>query len=82
MQAFESLHIIKCIHLKKLEAAMMDQIFDWCVWVLVYWADIFGMTYKEINVWVFVIIWPIVTLIMTVIILRQWQRIRQLTQAH
>jgi hypothetical protein len=59
----------------------MDQIFDWCVWVLVYWADIFGMTYKEINVWVFVIIWPILTIIMTVIIIRQWQKIRQLTRA-
>jgi hypothetical protein len=29
---------------------MMDQIFDWCVRVLVYWAGIFGITYKEINV--------------------------------
>jgi hypothetical protein len=35
---------------------MMDQIFDWCVEILVYWAGIFGMTYKEINVWAFVII--------------------------
>jgi hypothetical protein len=34
----------------------MDQIFDWCVDILVYWANIFGITYKEINVWVFVII--------------------------
>jgi hypothetical protein len=61
---------------------MMDQIFDWCVRVLIYWANIFGMTYKEINVWIFVIIWPILTIIMTVIIVKQWQRIRQLTQAH
>ena len=38
---------------------MMDVIFDWCVNVLIYWANIFGITYKEINVWVFVIIWPI-----------------------
>ena len=36
---------------------MMDRIFDWCVGVLVYWAGILGIiTYKEINVWVFVII--------------------------
>jgi hypothetical protein len=59
----------------------MDQIFDWCVNVLIYWANIFGITYKEINVWVFVIIWPILTVVMAVIIYRQWQRIRQLTQA-
>ena len=47
---------------------MMDQIFDWCVRVLVYWAGIIGITYKEINVWVFVIIWPILTVILIGII--------------
>jgi len=29
---------------------MMDTIFDWCVHVLVYWAGVIGITYKEINV--------------------------------
>ena len=57
---------------------MMDTIFDWCVDVLVYWAGILGITYKEINVWVFVIIWPIVTLILIAIVLWQRRRIRQL----
>ena len=59
---------------------MADQIFDWCVNVLVYWAGILGITYKEINVWVFVIIWPILTVILVVIILRQRRRIRQLSK--
>jgi hypothetical protein len=59
---------------------MMDVIFDWCVNVLIYWANIFGMTYKEINVWVFVIIWPILTAVMAAIIFRQWRRIRQLSK--
>jgi hypothetical protein len=59
---------------------MMVLIFDWCVNVLIYWANIFGMTYKEINVWVFVIIWPILTAVMAVIIFRQWRRIRQLSK--
>ena len=57
---------------------MMDSIFDWCVDVLVYWAGILGITYKEINVWVFVIIWPIVTLALMIIIFLQQRRIRQL----
>jgi hypothetical protein len=57
---------------------MMDRIFDWCVDVLLYGAAVFGMTYKEINVWVFVIIWPILTIILTAIILRQRQQIRAL----
>lgn len=59
---------------------MMDQIFDWCVAVLIYWANLFGITYKEINVWVFVIIWPILTIALVAIIIRQQQRIRQLTK--
>ncbi|HKI52891.1 MAG TPA: hypothetical protein VJ987_02110 [Anaerolineales bacterium] len=57
---------------------MMDQIFDWCVIVLVYWAGILGITYKEINVWVFVIIWPILTVVLGVIIVIQQRKIRQL----
>jgi hypothetical protein len=64
----------------KTEAEMMDQIFDWCVNVLVYWAGIFGITYKEINVWVFVIIWPIVTLLLIGTILLQQRTIRQLSK--
>ena len=59
---------------------MMDQIFDWCVNVLVYWASVFGITYKEINVWVFVIIWPILTVILIGIIVVQQRRIRQLSK--
>jgi len=59
---------------------MMDQIFDWCVNVLIYWSNIFGITYKEINVWVFVIIWPILTIGLVVIIVRQRQRIQQLAK--
>ena len=57
---------------------MMDQIFDWCVKVLVYWVGMLGMTYKEINVWVFGIIWPIITIILVVIILWQQRKIQQL----
>lgn len=59
---------------------MMNQIFDWCVDVLVYWAQIFGMTYKEINVWVFVIIWPILTIILVSIIVLQQRKIKRLSK--
>ncbi len=61
---------------------MMDQIFDWCVQVLLYWAGVLGITYKEINVWVFVILWPILTIIMGIIIFWQRQIIRQLSSAN
>ena len=56
----------------------MDAVFDWCVAVLVYYAGIFGITYKEINVWVFVIIWPIFTLILIALVFIQQIRIQRL----
>ncbi len=56
----------------------MDLIFDWCVNVLIYWAGLLGITYKEINVWVFVILWPMLTTTLLVIIARQQCRIREL----
>jgi hypothetical protein len=59
---------------------MMDRIFDWCVNVLVYWAGILGITYKEINVWVFVIVWPILTLALIGIIILQQRTIRRLSK--
>ena len=59
---------------------MMDQIFDWSVNVLVYWAGMLGITYKEINVWVFVILWPILTVILIGVIVAQQRRIRQLSK--
>ena len=58
----------------------MDQIFDWCVRVLVYWAGMLDITYKEINVWVFVIIWPISTVILIGVIVVQQRKIRQLSK--
>ena len=59
---------------------MMDIIFNWCVNVLVYWAGIIGITYKEINVWVFVIIWPVITALLVLIIFVQQRKIQQLSQ--
>jgi hypothetical protein len=59
---------------------MMDQIFDWCVRALAYWAGMLGITYKEINVWVFVIVWPILTVILIGVIVVQQRKIRQLSK--
>ena len=59
----------------------MDQIFDWCVQVLVYWAGVLGITYKEINVWVFVILWPILTVLLIGIIVWQRRTIHKLSKA-
>jgi hypothetical protein len=58
----------------------MNQIFDWCVNVLIYWANVFGITYKEINVWVFVIIWPLLTILLIGIIVMQYRTIKRLSR--
>ena len=38
--------------------AWIDIIFDWCVLFLIKTANQLGITYEEINVWLFVIIGP------------------------
>ena len=37
----------------------VDVIFNFCVKLLYDLASIFGITYEEINVWLFCIIWPV-----------------------
>ena len=50
----------------------MSGLFDLCVAVLVWIAHVFGVTYKEANIWVFVIIEPVLFLLMAGLII--WQR--------
>lgn len=57
---------------------MIEAIFNWCVSLLHLLAGQLGMTYKEINVWVFVFIWPAVTLALTGLVILQQLRIRRL----
>jgi len=40
---------------------MIDAIFDWCVVALHTAGDIVGLTYKEINVLLFVFLHPMIT---------------------
>ena len=41
---------------------MIDRLFDACVDLLVWLADKVGMTYKEINVWIFCVGVPLIIL--------------------
>jgi hypothetical protein len=58
--------------------AMIDAVFDGCVLLLLFLADLLGMTYKAINVWVFVIIWPMLTLALIAAVVLQRFKIRRL----
>ncbi|MBP7281191.1 MAG: hypothetical protein KBA66_06435 [Leptospiraceae bacterium] len=58
--------------------SLIDIIFDWCVEILIYWAKVFGISYNEINVYIFCIIWPILTLFLIGIIIYQQLEILKL----
>ena len=60
----------------------MNKTFQWCVDLLVALAAKLNMTYEEVNIWIFVIIEPIVFLLMLWIILKQRKRIRLFKQLH
>jgi hypothetical protein len=53
-------------------APTIDYIFKLCVVLLTDLAQFLGTSYEAINIWIFVIIWPILTLylILRVILLR------------
>ena len=49
----------------------MNKTFQWCVDILVFFAAKLHITYEAINIWIFVIIEPIVFFILLWIIYRQ-----------
>jgi len=58
----------------------VNPIFDWCVELLEYVAPLVGMTYKELNVWLFVIIYPTITLallIAVIVLIRRNRRVER-----
>jgi hypothetical protein len=55
-----------------------EYIFDWCVHFLADSANLIGISYKEINVWVFCILWPLLTLWQTIALIRQARVLRRL----
>lgn len=48
----------------------IDVVYDFCVILLIDTAKFFGITYEEINVWLFVVIWPLVSLVLFAEVIR------------
>ena len=48
----------------------VDNIFDICVIFLVELAKLIGISYEEINIWIFIVIYPAVILLLLYHILR------------
>ena len=62
----------------------IDTIFDWAVIALYQVASVMGITYEEINVWLFCVAWPVVTLVLLYVALslfRQNRRLRREVRA-
>ena len=57
----------------------IDLVFKICVITLVDLAEVLGITYEEINVWIFVIIWPILTFYLVTRNILLKKKLRKLT---
>ena len=56
----------------------IDTVFRICVVLLVDLADLLGISYEEINIWIFVIIWPALTVLGLIWIIVLKFRVRKL----
>jgi hypothetical protein len=53
---------------------IIELVFSGSVWGLIELAKLFGITYQEINVLLFLVIWPILTVIMAVANVKLWRK--------
>ncbi len=58
---------------------MIDTMFAFCVQVLTHLAQVLGMTYEEVNVWFFCVVWPAFTVLLIAVIAWQRRKLRLLT---
>lgn len=57
---------------------MIDRIFGLCVEFLVWLGSLLGMSYNAVNVWIFCVIWPVLTLFLVAIVIVQRRKIARL----
>lgn len=55
----------------------MNKLFDLCVLALELVASFTGLSYKEVNIWIFVVIEPIVFLLMLIYILKLRRKLKK-----
>jgi hypothetical protein len=57
----------------------MSEIFDLCVAILYWISDLTGLTYKEANIWIFVIIHPLLSASLIYYTLKLRRKLKRLT---
>ena len=58
----------------------MNELFDVCVAILYWISDLTGLTYKEANIWIFVIIHPLLTIVLFYYVIRLRKQIKNLSK--
>jgi hypothetical protein len=58
----------------------MSELFDVCVAILYWISDLTGLTYKEANIWIFVIIHPLLTIVLFYYVIRLRKQIKNLNK--
>ena len=58
----------------------MGEFFDVCVAILYWISDVTGLTYKEANIWIFVIIHPLLTILLFYYVIRLRKQIKNLSK--
>ena len=58
----------------------IDITFNFCVRLLYDVGGLIGITYEEINVWLFVVIWPIASLVLFAEIIRLRLKVNTMTK--
>ena len=48
----------------------IDSVFNFCVYFLYDVAGVLGISYEEINVWLFCVIWPLLSLVLFAEVIR------------
>ncbi len=59
----------------------IDKVFDACVDLLLSLAARLGVSYNAINVWIFCILWPLLTLVLIGTVIAQRRRIQRLRRS-
>ena len=60
----------------------IDAIFRYCVVLLINIANVFGISYEALNIWVFIILQPIIILILFIWVVRLRKKIKNLLQIY
>ena len=62
------------------EIEWIDITFNFCVRLLYDVGGLIGITYEEINVWLFVVIWPIASLVLFAEVIRLRLKVNTMTK--